>query len=53
MGLVLKYNERKEVIPVVKGIDELEYDLTSLIRKMTRVKQPVIGVLQGHGDRRR
>jgi len=50
MGLVLKYNERKEVIPVVKGIDELEYDLTSLIRKMTRVKQPVIGVLQGHGE---
>jgi gliding-associated putative ABC transporter substrate-binding component GldG len=50
MGLVIKYNEKKEVIPVVKGIDGLEYDLTSIIRKMTRIKMPVIGVLQGHGE---
>lgn len=50
MGLVIKYNEKKEVIPVVKGLDGLEYDLTSLIRKMTRLRMPVIGILQGHGE---
>ncbi len=48
MGLVIKHHEKKEVIPVVKGVEGLEYDLTSLIRKMTRSRMPVIGVLQGH-----
>lgn len=48
MGLVLKHQEKKEVIPVVRGLEGLEYDLTSLIRKMTRPRQPVVGVLQGH-----
>ena len=50
MGLVIKYDEKKEVIPVVRGPEGLEYDLTSLIRKMSRIKMPVIGVLQGHGE---
>lgn len=48
MGLVIKHREKKEVIPVVRGLEGLEYDLTSLIRKMARAKQPVLGVLQGH-----
>jgi gliding-associated putative ABC transporter substrate-binding component GldG len=48
MGLVIRHQEKKEVIPVVRGVEGLEYDLTSLIRKMTRPKQPVIGVLTGH-----
>ncbi len=48
MGLVIRHQEKKEVIPVVQRVDGLEYYVTSLIRKMTRPKQPVIGVLQGH-----
>jgi ABC-type uncharacterized transport system involved in gliding motility auxiliary subunit len=28
----------------------LEYDLTSLIRKLTRTKTPVVGLLQGHDE---
>lgn len=48
MGLVLQYREKKEVIPVVRGVEGLEYDLTSLVRKMTRPRQPVVGVLEGH-----
>lgn len=48
MGLVIKHLEKKEVIPVVQRLEGLEYDLTSLIRKMTRAKMPVLGVLQGH-----
>lgn len=50
MGLVVAHQEKKEVIPVVRTIEGLEYDLTSLIRKMTRPRQPVIGVLQGHDE---
>ncbi len=50
MGLVLRYGEKTEVIPVVQGIDSLEYDLTTMIRRLTREKTPVLGVLQGHGE---
>lgn len=50
MGLVIKHEEKKEVIPVVQDVRTLEYDLTSLIRKMTRPKTPVLGILQGHDE---
>ncbi len=50
MGLVIRYGEKKEVVPVVQGVAGLEYDLTSLIRKMTRAKTPVIALLQGHDE---
>jgi gliding-associated putative ABC transporter substrate-binding component GldG len=50
MGIVITYQEKKEVIPVVQDTRTLEYDLTSLIRKMTRPKTPVIAVLQGHEE---
>ncbi len=50
MGIVITYQEKNEVIPVVQDTRTLEYDLTSLIRKMTRPKTPVLAVLQGHGE---
>ena len=50
MGIVLGYQEKKEVIPVVQDTRNLEYEITSLIRKMTRPKTPVIGVIQGHEE---
>ena len=50
MGLVIKHQEKKEVIPVVQNVASLEYDLTSLVRKMTRAKTPVLGIVQGHGE---
>ncbi|MBX5482467.1 MAG: GldG family protein [Myxococcaceae bacterium] len=50
MGLVIRHQEKKEVIPVVQNVATLEYDLTSLIRKLTRPKMPVIGIVQGHGE---
>jgi gliding-associated putative ABC transporter substrate-binding component GldG len=50
MGIVIKHLEKKEVIPVVQNIGSLEYDLTSLIRKMTRTRTPVVGIVQGHDE---
>jgi gliding-associated putative ABC transporter substrate-binding component GldG len=50
LGLVLRNGEKKEVIPVVQNLSTLEYNLTSLIRKLTRPKTPVIGLLQGHDE---
>jgi gliding-associated putative ABC transporter substrate-binding component GldG len=48
MGIVIKHQEKKEVIPVVQDTRTLEYDLTTLVRKLTRPKTPVLGVVQGH-----
>ncbi|WP_426755836.1 GldG family protein [Myxococcus sp. Y35] len=50
MGIVIKHQEKREVIPVVQDTQSLEYDLTTLVRKLTRPKTPVLGVVQGHGE---
>jgi gliding-associated putative ABC transporter substrate-binding component GldG len=50
MALVIRHREKKEVIPLVKSVEGLEYDLISLIRKMARARTPVIGIVQGHGE---
>lgn len=44
MGLVIRHQEKKEVIPVVQQVKNLEYDITSLIRKLTRTRTPVMGL---------
>ena len=48
MGLAIDYGDETEVIPVVQETASLEYDLTTLIRKMTRVKTPKVAFLTGH-----
>ncbi len=48
MGIAITYGEKKEVIPVVQDTAGLEYDLTTLIRKMTRAKQPKVALIGGH-----
>lgn len=50
MGLVVRYGEETEVIPVVQDTSDLEYQLTMLVRNLTRTRTPVIGVVQGHGE---
>ncbi len=50
LGVVLHYGEKKEVIPFIQNVGSLEYDLTSLIRKMSRAKKPVVALLQGHDE---
>lgn len=45
MGLVIRSGEKRETIPVVQSVDGLEYQLTTLIKKMTRASTPVIGLL--------
>jgi gliding-associated putative ABC transporter substrate-binding component GldG len=50
MGLAVRFGEETESIPVVQDISTLEYDLTTMIRRLTRTKQPVVAVLQGHGE---
>lgn len=47
MGISLRYGDEQEAIPVVTDTSKLEYDLTTLIRKLTRSKVPVIGLITG------
>jgi gliding-associated putative ABC transporter substrate-binding component GldG len=50
MGIAIRFGEEKESLPVVQDTTTLEYDLTSMIRRLTRTKQPVLAVIQGHGE---
>ena len=48
MGLAIRHGDQREVIPVVQRTESLEYDLTTLIKKMTRSRIPKIVFLEGH-----
>lgn len=50
MGLTIIYIDSREVIPVVKGIQGLEYDITSRIRKLVSTEKTKVGFLIGHGE---
>jgi len=47
MGLVMLYGDRKEVIPVIRDVTGLEYDLTSKIKKLTSKESRVVALLRG------
>lgn len=52
LGLGIFYKDKKEGIPLLtmEQLGTFEYDLSSLILKMTSAKIPLIGFLQGHGE---
>ncbi len=50
MGIVLLFEDRKEVIPVVQNTASLEYDLSSAIKRLVSRDQKTIGFLTGHGE---
>ncbi|MCD6460710.1 GldG family protein [bacterium] len=51
LGIGIFYADKTEVLPIVQHIDNLEYDLTSAIRKVTRNEIIKIGLLTGQGER--
>ena len=51
MGAVFLYEDKREVLPVIQSTDNLEYELSSTILKVTTDKLPRVGILQGHGER--
>lgn len=54
MGIAVNYGDETEVVPMVQSTEGLEYDLTTLIRKLTREKTPKVAILGGHdGDQPR
>jgi hypothetical protein len=50
MGLVLRHQDKREVIPVLVSVEGLEYDLTSRILRLTRRSRKAVGMLSSHGS---
>lgn len=50
MGVVFLYEDKKEVLPVVQSTANLEYEISSSIKKITAQKTPAVGLLGGHGE---
>lgn len=50
MGLAFFYEDKKEIIPVVKNAEGLEYEITSIIKRITSRNRKVIGFLKGHNE---
>ncbi|MFV1950960.1 MAG: GldG family protein, partial [Nitrospinota bacterium] len=50
MGIAVLYEDKKEVLPLVQNIVNLEYDLTSAIKKVTSEEVETIGFLYGTNE---
>lgn len=48
LGMSIQYGDKSETIPVVQDTANLEYLITSKIKKLTAKDAPVIGFLTGH-----
>lgn len=51
LGLVVSYGGNHETIPYVQNINDLEYQMSSFLRKLTNDNKPKIGFLNGHGEK--
>lgn len=46
LGIAVLFADRKEVLPVVQKLENLEYDLTLAIMKVSRSTTPTVGILK-------
>ncbi len=51
LGLTVEYKNKKEAIPFIDKTGDLEYQLTRMIRKMSRTKRKKVAFLGGHEGR--
>ncbi len=51
LGLSINYGDKKEAIPFMGNTSDLEYQLTSLVRKVSTDKQLSIVFTKGHGEK--
>lgn len=49
-GMVILYQSQTIPIPYIQNINNLEYEITAGIVKMTQEKVPSIGIVKGHGE---
>ncbi len=50
MGLVFYYRDKVETIPMIRGVESLEFDITSRIVKLSRKQRKVLAMTTGHGE---
>ncbi len=50
MGIVFLFEDKREVMPVVEDFANLEYDITSRIKKLTQETIKTIGFTSGHDE---
>lgn len=50
MGAVFLYEDKKEVIPVVQNTSSLEYDISTIIKRLTSKTRKKVGFLSGNGE---
>ena len=50
MGMVILYEDKKEVLPVIQTTTGLEYEITSKIKKLVEINKPMVGIAQLDGQ---
>ena len=50
MSVAVSYEDKQEVIPFVKDVNNLEYEITSSILKVIRKETKTVGFLTGHEE---
>jgi len=50
LGLVMMYEDKKEVLPVIRNLGSLEYDISSAIKRLTSREKKRIGYTTGHQE---
>jgi len=50
MGMVIQYEDKKEVLPVIQTTTGLEYEITSKIKKLVETNKPTVGIVQVEGE---
>lgn len=50
LGMAILYQGKQEVLPVIQTASNLEYDLTSAIKKLSTEKKKKVGYLAGNGE---
>ncbi|MDD4271931.1 MAG: GldG family protein [Patescibacteria group bacterium] len=49
LGMLIKYGEKSQAIPIIENTKDLEYQITSTIKKLTSAEVVNIGFWQGNG----
>jgi gliding-associated putative ABC transporter substrate-binding component GldG len=51
VGISISYNDENEIIPIITNVDNLEYETSSRIYKLTHPEKISVGFLTGHGEK--
>lgn len=49
MGMVIQYGDEREVVPMINSTKNLEYTVTTAIKKLTSETEMTVGLLSSHG----